>query len=42
MWQRTETQTTFNHAVASAEGLDVHCTLHDVLIIDHQHCSAHT
>lgn len=30
-WQRVDTQTTYNHAVASAENADVHCTLHDVL-----------
>ena len=30
-WQRLDTQTTYNHAVASAENADVHCTLHDIL-----------
>jgi hypothetical protein len=30
-WQRVDTQTTFNHAVASAELADVHCTLHDIV-----------
>jgi len=30
-WQRVDTQSTYNHAVASAENADVHCTLHDVV-----------